>query len=411
MITESNCRHPLQSNQGTTPTINRAPLNKDLIRKHSLGLSQIFGASLLLFVALSGCSSKQENPAPPPPGVTVTPVVQKDVEIHQEWVGTTLGNVDADIRPKVEGFLLAQLYSEGSFVNKGQPMFQLDQRQAQAAVQQAQGTLERARASLAQAQIDVKRYTPLVAQRAVSQAELDKALSMERAASADVDAAQASLDNANLNLGWTTVTSPISGIAGISKVGIGDLMTPTTVMTTISGLNPIYVDFSIGEQDYMRFAREKLGESAGRSLQLILGDGRTFPQNGRALLVNREVDAQTGTIRVRAEFPNPGNVLRPGQYARIRAVTAVRKDALLVPQQAVSELQGIYQVGVVGADNNVTIKTVKLGPQIGDEWVVESGLQAGDSVVVEGLQRVKNGMTVAPKPFKDTQANTTTGGN
>jgi membrane fusion protein (multidrug efflux system) len=411
MIKNSNCRHPLQFNQETTATVNRVSCSKELMRSHSLGLSQLFCAALFLFVALSGCSSKQENPAPPPPGVTVTPVVQKDVEIHQEWVGTTLGNVDADIRPKVEGFLLAQLYSEGSFVNKGQPMFQLDQRQAQAAVQQAQGKLERARAALAQAQIDVKRYTPLVAQKAVSQAELDKALSMERAASADVDAAQASLDNANLNLGWTTVTSPISGIAGISKVGIGDLMTPTTVMTTISGLNPIYVDFSIGEQDYMRFAREKLGESAGRSLQLILGDGRTFPQNGRALLVNREVDAQTGTIRVRAEFPNPGNVLRPGQYARIRAVTAVRKDALLVPQQAVSELQGIYQVGVVGADNNVTIKTVKLGPQIGDEWVVESGLQAGDSVVVEGLQRVKNGMTVAPTPFKDTQANTTTGGN
>jgi membrane fusion protein, multidrug efflux system len=411
MITKYNCRHPLQFNQETTSTVNRVSFNKDLIRSHSRGLSECFCASLLLFVALSGCSSKQENPAPPPPGVTVTPVVQKDVEVHQEWVGTTLGNVDADIRPKVEGFLLAQLYSEGSFVNKGQPMFQLDQRQAQAAVQQAQGKLERARAALAQAQIDVKRYTPLVAQKAVSQAELDKALSMERAASADVDAGQAALDNANLNLGWTTVTSPISGIAGISKVGIGDLMTPTTVMTTISGLNPIYVDFSIAEQDYMRFAREKLGESAGRSLQLILGDGTIFPQNGRALLVNREVDAQTGTIRVRAEFPNPGNVLRPGQYARIRAVTQVRKGALLVPQQAVSELQGVYQVGVVGADNNVTIKTVKLGPQIGDEWVVESGLQAGDSVVVEGLQRVKNGMTVAPTPFKDTQANATTGGN
>jgi membrane fusion protein, multidrug efflux system len=411
MIKNSNCRHPLQFNQETTSTVNRVSFNKDWIRSHSLGRSQLFCSSLLLLAALSGCSSKQENPSPPPPGVTVTPVVQKDVEIHQEWVGTTLGNVDADIRPKVEGFLLTQLYSEGSFVNKGQPMFRLDQRQAQAAVQQAQGKLERARASLAQAQIDVKRYTPLVAQRAVSQAELDKALSMERAASADVDAAQASLDNANLNLGWTTVTSPISGIAGISKVGIGDLMTPTTVMTTISGLNPIYVDFSIGEQDYMRFAREKLGESAGRSLLLILGDGRTFPQNGRALLVNREVDAQTGTIRVRAEFPNPGNVLRPGQYARIRAVTEVRKGALLVPQQAVSELQGVYQVGVVAADNNVTIKTVKLGPQIGDEWVVESGLQAGDSIVVEGLQRVKSGMTVAPTPFKDTQANATTGGN
>jgi membrane fusion protein (multidrug efflux system) len=322
-----------------------------------------------------------------------------------------LGNVDAEIRPKVEGFLLTQLYSEGSYVNKGKPLFQLDQRQAQAAVQQAQGGLERARASLAQAQIDVKRYTPLVAQRAVSQAELDKAQSMERAATAEVDADQAVLNNAKLNLAWTTVTSPISGIAGISKVGIGDLMTPTTVMTTISTVDPIDVDFSISEQDYLRFARETSGKESRRSLQLILGDGTVFPQRGRTLLVNREVDTRTGTIQVRGEFPNPGNVLRPGQYARIRAVTEVRKGALLVPQQAISELQGIYQVGVVSADHKVTIKTVKLGPQFADQWLVESGLQEGDSVVVDGLQRVKDGMTVAPTPFKDTQANAHPGGN
>jgi membrane fusion protein (multidrug efflux system) len=331
------------------------------------------------------------------------------VDIQQEWVGNTLGNNDADIRPKVDGFLLTQLYSEGSYVIKGQPMFQLDQRQTQAAVQQAQGKLERARAGLAQAQIDVKRYTPLVAQRAVSQAELDKATSTERAATAEADADQAALDNANLNLGWTTVTSPISGIAGISKVGVGDLMTPSTVMTTISNVNPIYVDFSIAEQDYMRFTREKSGQTAGRSLQLILGDGTLFPQRGRALLVNREVDSRTGTIQVRAEFANPGNVLRPGQYARIRAVTDVRKDALLIPQQAVSELQGIYQVGVVGSDNKATIKTVTLGPQSGDMWVVKSGLEAGENVIVDGLQRVKTGMTVAPTQFKDTQANAKSG--
>jgi len=331
------------------------------------------------------------------------------VDIQQEWVGNTLGNNDADIRPKVDGFLLTQLYSEGSYVNKGQPMFQLDQRQTQAAVQQAQGKLERARAVLAQAQIDVNRYTPLVAQRAVSQAELDKATSMERAATAEVDADQAALDNAKLNLGWTTVTSPISGIAGISKVGVGDLMTPSTVMTTISNVNPIYVDFSIAEQDYMRFTREKSGQTAGRSLQLILGDGTLFPQRGRALLVNREVDSRTGTIQVRAEFANPGNVLRPGQYARIRAVTDVRKDALLIPQQAVSELQGIYQVGVVGSDNKATIKTVTLGPQSGDMWVVNSGLEAGENVIVDGLQRVKTGMIVAPAQFKDTQADAQSG--
>jgi membrane fusion protein (multidrug efflux system) len=375
------------------------------------GCSQLLCVSLLFFSILTGCSSKEEKPAPPPPGVTVAPVVRKDVDLEQEWVGTMLGNVDAEIRPKVEGFLLSQLYSEGSYVQKGKAMFQLDQRQGQAAVQQAEGGLERARAALSQAQIDVKRYTPLVAQRAVSQAELDKAQSMERAAKAEVDANQAALANAKLNLTWTTVTSPISGIAGVSKVDVGDLITPTTVMTTISNVDPIYVEVSITEQDYLRFAREKSAQAGGRSLQLILGDGTVFPLRGRTLLVNREVDTRTGTIQVRGEFPNPGNILRPGQYARIRAVTEVRKGALLVPQQAISELQGIYQVGVVNSDNKVTIKTVKLGPQFGDRWLVESGLQEGDRVVVDGLQRVKDGMIVAPTPFKDTQANAHSGGD
>jgi len=341
----------------------------------------------------------------------VSPVVQKDVPITQEWVGTMVGNVDADIRPKVDGFLLARVYTEGSFVQKGQPMFQLDKRQAEAAVEQATGNLERTHAALAQTQIDVRRYTPLVAQKAVSQAELDKAQSAERAATASVAADQAVLDNAKLNLGWTTVTSPISGIAGVAKVGIGDLMTPTTVMATVSAVDPIYVDVNIAEQDYLRFAREKAKQSgASKNLELILGDGTTYPQRGQVLFLNREVDSRTGTIQVRGEFANPGNVLRPGQYARIRAVTELRKGALLIPQAAVSELQGIYQVGIVSPDNKVTLKTVKLGPLYGDMWVVESGLQLGDNVVVDGLQRIKTGMTVAPTPFKDTQANALTGG-
>jgi membrane fusion protein (multidrug efflux system) len=360
-------------------------------------------------VFCAGCS-KPQAPTPPPPGVTVTAVVQRDVPIHQEWVGSMAGNVDADIRPKVEGYLLTRLYSEGSNVGKGQPLFQLDQRQAEAAVKNATGDLEQDRAALAQAEIDVRRYTPLVAQKAVSQAELDKATSMVRAARASVDAKQAVLDNAKLNLGWTTVTSPISGIAGVSKVAIGDLMTPTTVMTTVSNVNPIYVDVSIAEQDYLRFQREKSGQAAGQNLELILGDGTVYPYKGNVLFLGREVDSRTGTIGVRGQFANPGNVLRPGQYARIRAVTELRREAILVPQASVSELQGIYQVGVVSQDNKVTIKTVKLGPQFGDMWVVESGLQVGDNVIVDGLQRVKTGMTVAPTPFKDTQANAPAGG-
>lgn len=357
----------------------------------------------LTFICFAGCSSTLEKPAPPPPEVTVAAVIQKDVQIRREWVGTMVGNEDADIRPKVDGFLLEKLYLEGSFVNTGQAMFQLDKRQAQAAVEQATGNLERARAVLAQARIDVKRFTPLVAQKAVSQAELDKALSLEQAALASVAANQAALDNDNLNLRWTTVTCPISGIAGVAKVAIGDLITPTTVMTTVSNVNPIYVDVNISEQDYLRFRRNKPNTDVGRNLELILGDGSLYPSRGRVLFVNREVDTHTGTIQVRGEFPNPGNVLRPGQYARVRAVTEVRKAAMLVPQAAVSELQGIYQVGVVSADNKVAIRTIALGPQSGDLWVVESGLESGENVIVNGLARVKSGMTVAPTPFRETQ--------
>ena len=379
------------------------------MHRYPSGIAPLLYASWVALALIAGCSAKEEKPAPPPLGVTIAPVVQKDVPIRQEWVGTMVGNVDAEIRPKVEGFLLTRLYTEGSYVEKGQPMFQLDKRQAQAAVEQATGNLERARAALSQAQIDVRRFTPLVAQRAVSQAELDKATSSERAASATVDADQAALDNAKLNLGWTTVTSPISGIAGVAKVGIGDLITPVAVMTTVSTVNPIYVDINIAEQDYMRFQRNKPSQSKQQNLELILGDGTVYPHRGSVRFVNREVDSRTGTIQVRGEFPNPGNVLRPGQYARIRAVTELRKAAFLIPQQSVSELQGVYQVGVVGSDNKVTIKTVKLGPQFGDMWVVESGLQAGENVIVDGLQRVKTGATVAPTPFKDTQASAKNG--
>jgi membrane fusion protein (multidrug efflux system) len=382
------------------------------IRRASVRPLFNFGLLLMTVAACAGCSTKAENTTPPPPaGVTVTPVIQKDAPIYQEWVGTMAGNVDADIRPKVGGFLLTQLYQEGSYLKKGQPMFQLDQRETQAVVAQAQGELERALARQHQAQVDVDRYTPLVAQKAVSQAELDKALSMKAEATGQINANQAILDNAKLDVGWTTVTSPISGIAGVSKVQIGDLMSPSTVMTTVSSVNPIFVDFSIAEQDYLRFVREKTGRTTGQSLELILGDSSVYPERGHLNFVNREVDSRTGTIQVRGEFPNPGNVLRPGQYARIRAITELRKDALLIPQQAVSELQGIYQVGVVTSDNKATIKSVKLGPQFGDMWVVEEGLNAGDNVVVDGLQRIKNGMTVSPTPFKDTQANASLGGH
>ena len=366
-------------------------------------------AALSLLLSPACNSGQQATPAPPPPKVTVATVLQKDVPVYGEWVGSMVGSVDADIRPKVEGFLLKRLYTEGSYVKNGQPMFQLDSRQAQAAVDQAKGNLARSLAALTQAQIDVKRLTPMAAQYAISQADLDKAISSERAAAAQVDASQAAVDHAKLNLGWTAVVSPISGIAGIAKVGIGDLMTPSTVMATVSTVDPIYVDVSITEQDYLRFARNRGNGPGGQDLELTLSDGSVYPRRGRTLLVNREVESHTGTIAVRVEFPNPGNLLRPGQYARIRAVTEERKNALLIPQRAISELQGVYQVGVVDAHNKVTLRAVKPGPQFGDMWVIDSGLQLGDRVVVEGLQRIRDGMTVAPEPFKDTQADAVQG--
>lgn len=372
---------------------------------------RLLPVTAVALAGLLGCGGEKEKPAPPPPGVTVAQVTQQDVPIRQEWVGTMTGNVDADIRPKVDGFLLARVYEEGKLVQKGQVMYKLDKRQAEAAVEQAEGNLARAQAALSQAEIDVARYTPLVAQRAVSQAELDKAHSFRSAATAGVQANQAALDNAKLNLGWTDVRAPITGIAGVSKSQIGDLITPNTVMTTVSSVNPIYIDVNIAEQDYLRFVREKSGESAGKDLELILGDGSVYPRRGRVLFLGREVDTRTGTILVRGEFANPGNVLRPGQYARVRATTETLRGALLVPAASVSELQGLYQIGVVGSDNKVTIKTVKLGPQYGDKWVVASGLQLGENVIVDGLQRVRTGVVVTPTPYKDTQANAVGGGN
>src|SRR5580704_14689021 len=290
MTIEFRSRVPAQLNPPDTSTESSGISHHRMIRSLSAPAAQLFCVLVLVLVALAGCSSKEEKPAPPPPTVTVAPVVQRQVPIHQEWVGTMLGNVDAEIRPKVEGFLLARLYTEGSFVNKGQPLFQLDKRQAQAAVEQGAGNLERARAALAQTQIDVRRYTPLVAQRAVSQAELDKAQSAERAAGAMVDADQAALDNAKLTLAWTTAISPISGIAGVAKVAIGDSMTPNTIMTMISNVDPIYVDVNIAEQDYLRFQREKSDRTGKQNLELLLGDGTLYPRRGRVLFVNREVD-------------------------------------------------------------------------------------------------------------------------
>jgi membrane fusion protein (multidrug efflux system) len=350
----------------------------------------------MIAAVLAGCAEEKKAPELPPLTVQVTTVVQKDVPVYSEWIGQLNGSVNADIKPKVEGYLLKQLYVDGSLVKKGQTLFTLDPRQMQASLEQAQADLAKAQANLQKYKDDVARFTPLVAQHALSQQELDTAKSNQQAAQAAVEANQAALENAKLNRNWTTVTSPIDGIIGIAKVNVGDLISPATIMTTVSTLEPIYVDFNITEQDYLRFVRSGLVEAkrGSKGLELILADGSIYPMRGKALLVNRAVDPTTGTLTVRGEFVNPKNLLRPGQYARIRAVTEIRQNAMLVPQKSVSELQGGFQVAVVGGDGKVTIRQVTVGQQFGPYSVINSGLSPGDRVVVEGIQKVREGLTV-----------------
>ncbi|MFY9822831.1 MAG: efflux RND transporter periplasmic adaptor subunit [Thermoanaerobaculia bacterium] len=362
----------------------------------------VFGMAAGL--ALAGCGGrgeKKDAAAPPPPvTVVITPAVQRDVPVSKEWIGTTDGNVNAEIRPKVDGYLLRRDYAEGSFVRQGQLLFEIDPRQSQAQLQQAQADLEQARANLAKAHQDVVRFQPLVAQKAISQQELDNALSAERAAKATADAREAAVHEARLSRDWARVTSPISGIAGIAQQQVGNLVSPTTVLTTVSQCDPIRVQYPLSETEYLHYQeRMKQAPAAARedNLELVLVDGSVFPHKGHVLFAGRQVDVKTGTISTVALFPNPGNLLRPGQFAKVRAVTEVKKGAILVPQRAVNELQGNYQVAVVASDDKAEIRTVQAGERVGTMWVIDSGLQPGDRVVVEGFPRVKSGVKVNPK--------------
>ena len=371
-----------------------------------LRLTRLLFAVSAGLVGMAAACKKAESPAPPPPVVEVAPVVQKDVSIFQEWIGTLDGFVNAEIRPQIEGYLLRRVYREGFLVRAGETLFEIDPRQFQATYDQAKGTLAQYEATLANAKTTVARYRPLAAQKAISQQELDDAETRERTAQANVESARASLDKAQLDLGWTKVVSPIDGIAGIAKSQVGDLVNSQTVMTTVSQVNPIKVYFNPSEQEYLAWvAKYGPPEKTLRAdqdmekgpLQLILADGSVFPHHGKPFLVGREVDVKTGTIQLAGAFPNPGNLLRPGQYGKVRVAVDVKKGAILVPQRAVNELQGSYQVAVVGADNKVTMKVVKVGPLEGSMWIIEEGLKPGDRIVVEGLQRVRTGMTVVPK--------------
>jgi membrane fusion protein (multidrug efflux system) len=366
----------------------------------------------LLALSLVSCKGETAS-APPPPllSVEVADVIQKDVPIQSEWVGTTDGMVNAQIRAQVSGYLIKRPYTEGAFVKKGDLLFELDPSKFKAALDQAKGDLAKAEATFLKTKQDVARDTPLAKQGAISQKELDDSIQAHAAAKGITAAAKAAVEQAKLNLGWTRIIAPIDGVVGIAKAQIGDLIDVNTELTSMSTIDPIKVYFPISEQEYLGAAekvqerykeREKGQDYGGAQLELILGGETVYPHKGQFFLVDRQVDVKTGTIRVAAVFPNPNNVLRPGQFARVRAVTKTREKALLVPQRAVTEMQGSYQVAVVTPENKVDIRPVKVGERSGNLWIIDKGLNPGERVVVEGLQKVKAGMTVEPKPFQET---------
>lgn len=365
------------------------------------------------FLALPGCERKEAATAAAPE-VLVAGVARKDVPVVVEGIGTTAGTVDAQIRAKIQGYLLTRNYVEGSFVKAGDLLFKIDPRPYQASYDQAKGELARAEAAYKKTQLDVARDTPLAKEGAVSQKELDDSIQANEANKASVFASKANLEKAKLNLDWTAIVSPVEGVAGIANAQIGDLIMENTVLTSVSQVDPIKVLFPVSEKMYLRFA-ERIqqaaanpnGERPGRpELELILADGTLHAHKGRAALPDRQVDVKTGTITLVSYFPNPGNVLRPGQYAKVRATIEVLHDALLVPQRAVQELQGVYQVAVVEPDNTIAVRMVKPGLRIGNQWVITSGLNPGEQVVVEGLQKVRSGVVVSPKPLPPEPAST-----
>ena len=446
--------------------------------KHKVLISTMIAAVVVILGALivAGRSDKPAQAAPRPLAVEVVQVEQKDVPIYSEWIGTTDGMVNADIKAQITGYLLRQNYKEGSLVKKGELLFEIDPRPFQAALEQANGQvaqfqgqleqaisqvtqaeaqvsqansqLSQAQAQLAQAQanqvktqLDVNKYAPLAEQKAVTQQDYDNAAQTNVAAKAQVESAQAgvaaaraqlrvanaqigtakaaiatakgqvenaqaTVKTAALNLGFTRIISPIDGVAGIAQAQVGNLISASSPLTTVSTLDPIKVYFTLSEQEYLRFTKRDLidpqqGASVAQlELELILADGSTYPRKGSFFFADRQVDPKTGAIRMAGVFLNPGNVLRPGQYGRVRAVTSMKEGALLIPQRAVTELQGSYQVAVVGVDNTVSLRPVKVGERVDTMWIIEDGLKPGERVVAEGTQKVKPGLLVDPRQSK-----------
>ena len=373
-----------------------------------LGDRQNFLFLCLLFVVpilgLTGCDRSRAGIKLPDTEVLVASALQQDVPVHNEWVATLDGYVNAEIRPQVSGYIISQDYKEGSVVRKGQVLFEIDPRPFQAALDRAKGELAQAQAQLGKSTIDVERDTPLAAQKAVSKEKLDTEIQAKLAAEAAVASAKAAVERADLDLGWTKVTSLVDGVAGIAEIQMGNLVGPSVRLTSVSQVDPIKVYFPVSEQEYLR---AKHLTSSGQPMELfdtspelILADGTLYPRRGKILLTDRQVDTNTGTIRLVAAFPNPGNILRPGQYGRVRIQTSFKKDALLVPQSAVKEIQGGYQVALLGKDNRAIIRPVKAGEKTGTMWVIDEGLNPGDQVIVQGVEKVKDGTPVVPRPAK-----------
>jgi membrane fusion protein (multidrug efflux system) len=356
---------------------------------------------VLALGALVVACGKEAPPPPPPLPVQVSAVASRDVPVIVEFTGEVRGAEDVQVMARVAGFLQEQAYREGDLVKKGDLLFVIDPKPYEAAVAQARAAVAEAQAMLGRATIQVNRLRPLAAQNAVSQQDLDNAVASEAGSKAALEGAQAQLEKAQLDLGYTRVTSPMDGLAGLRNIDIGTFVgaPQPTVLTVVSRINPVRFDFGIAESEYLALARDATPETRRQrrnDLHLVLADGTVFPETGRVTVVGRGVDPTTGTLPIQAEFPNPRGVLRPGQFARIRVPLRVEKSAVVVPQRAIQELQGTYSVAVVNADSTVEIRPVKVTHRVGDEWVVGSGLTAGERVVVEGLQKVRQGVKVAP---------------
>jgi len=364
----------------------------------------VFLAVAALGIFVSGCNKSQAKTAAQVPEVEVARVATRDVPVYSEWVATLDGYVNAEIRPQVSGYIIRQDYKEGSLVGKGQVLFEIDPRPFQATLDRTKGDLAQAQAQLGKATLDVERDTPLAEGKAIAKSQLDNEVQAKLGAQAAVESAKAAMEQAELNLEWTKVTSLVDGIAGIAQVQIGNLVGPSSNLTSVSQVDPIKAFFPINEHEYL-IAQSKGNAISGNhtirffgtTVELILADGSVYPQKGKVLLADRQVDPNTGTIRIIAAFPNPGNILRPGQYGRVRVQTSMKRDALLIPQSAVAQSQGSYQVAVVGNDHKVNMRTVKPGATVGAMWVIDEGLKPGEQVAAEGPQKIKEGTLVTPK--------------